>query len=286
MKKLLLLALLVPALAFAETAPPKGPVDPRVRLVDYNPLDVVTVTAFYGVSTDIQFAPGESVLDKKSLGTGDPKGWQIEVAGDRRILFLRPVAKHADTNLTVLTNKRVYHFALHVAPESMTDAKAWKSDSLTYSLIFRYPADEAAAREATTKVQQLTAELRGRVADVKDRLAAAKQRDENNDYWVAGAAEISPTEAHDDGRFIYLTFSRNRDMPAVYEVGGDGMETLVNTSVEGNRVIVQHLSRKLTLRKGDLVACVVNKSFDLDGGKDNTTGTIAPDVVRVIKGAQ
>jgi type IV secretion system protein VirB9 len=31
---------------------------------------------------------------------------------------------------------------------------------------------------------------------------------------------------------------------------------------------------------------LVNKSFDLNGGRDNTTGTVAPDVERVIKGAQ
>jgi type IV secretion system protein VirB9 len=60
----------------------------------------------------------------------------------------------------------------------------------------------------------------------------------------------------------------------------------VNTNVEGNEIVVQRLVRQLTLRKGNAVACVVNKAFDLDGGKDNTTGTVAPDVERVIKGAQ
>ena len=42
----------------------------------------------------------------------------------------------------------------------------------------------------------------------------------------------------------------------------------------------------LRARKGDAVASVINKSFDLNGGIDNTTGTVAPDVERVIKGAQ
>jgi len=44
--------------------------------------------------------------------------------------------------------------------------------------------------------------------------------------------------------------------------------------------------RRLILRKGIAVASVVNKSFDLNGGMDNTTGTVSPDVERVIKGAQ
>lgn len=282
----LLMALALPVIVMAETAPGRGAVDAHIRTVDYNPLDLVAITAFYGVSTDVQFGTGEVVLDKKAISVGDPKAWDIQVGGDRRILFIRPLDKHADTNLTVLTNKRVYHFALHVAPESEKNAAAWHSDQLTYSLIFHYPDEEAALREATARLTELKSVLENRVVDVKTRLAVAKTRQENTDYWVAGASEVSPTEAHDDGRFITLSFSNNRDMPAVYETGADGEEALVNTNVEGNRIIVQRLVRKLTLRKGNSVACVVNKSFDADAGRDNTTGTVAPDVQRVIKGAQ
>ena len=78
----------------------------------------------------------------------------------------------------------------------------------------------------------------------------------------------------------------NRDMPAVYATDADGTESLVNTNVEGNEIVVHRMVRKLTLRKGAAVACVVNKSFDLDGGRDNTTGTVAPDVQRVIRGVR
>jgi len=38
------------------------------------------------------------------------------------------------------------------------------------------------------------------------------------------------------------------------------------------------------LRKGDYVAAVLNKSFDQNGGIDNTTGTVVPNVERVVKG--
>jgi type IV secretion system protein VirB9 len=104
------------------------------------------------------------------------------------------------------------------------------------------------------------------------------------DYWVAGHQEVSPSGAYDDGRFIYLTFNNNADMPAVYETDESGKDSLVNTHVtSGNTIAIHRLAEKLTLRKGDFVASVWNKSYDSTGGANNLTGTVAPDVERVIK---
>lgn len=277
MKRLIWIALLLPAFAWAELTPSKGEFDARVRVVDYNPADVIKLVTFYGVSTHVQFADGEAIKD---VAIGDDQAWQVVPRGNH--LFIKPKATKADTNVTVVTDKRVYQFALFVEPKPIKDATAWRDPNLVFSLSFRYPADVAAAAAAKAKAT----ELQERVADMKGKLSDAKKRDENRDYWVAGSPEISPTGARDDGRFIYLSFSNNRDMPAVYSVDAEGNEALVNTNVEGNEIVVQRLVRKLTLRKGNAVACVVNKSFDLDGGRDNTTGTVAPDVQRVIKGAQ
>ena len=277
MKRLVCIALLVPALAWAELTPPKGSFDSRVRVVDYNPADVVKLTTFYGVSTHVQFGPKEEIKD---VAVGDQQAWDIVPRGSH--LFIKPKAQKADTNVTVVTDKRVYQFALVVEPRNVRDATAWRDPNLVFSLSFRYPDEEAARLTAQAKA----AEAKAAQTDVKGKLAEAKKRDENRDYWVAGSEEVSPTAARDDGRFIYLTFSNNRDMPAVYAVDNEGNEALINTNVEGNEIVVQRMVRKLTLRKGNSVACVVNKSFDLNGGRDNTTGTVAPDVERVIKGAQ
>lgn len=277
MKRLVCIALLVPALAWAELTPPKGAFDSRVRVVDYNPADVVKLTTFYGVSTHVQFGANEAIKD---VAVGDQQAWDIVPRGSH--LFIKPKAQKADTNVTVVTDKRVYQFALIVEPRNVRDATAWRDPNLVFSLSFRYPDEEAARLTAQAKA----AEAKAAQTDVKGKLAEAKKRDENRDYWVAGSEEVSPTAARDDGRFIYLTFSNNRDMPAVYAVDNEGKEALVNTNVEGNEIVVQRMVRKLTLRKGNAVACVVNKSFDLNGGRDNSTGTVAPDVERVIKGAQ
>jgi type IV secretion system protein VirB9 len=276
MKRLLLLLLAVPVIVMAETNPPHGAFDPRVRVVDYNAQDVVKLTTFYGVSTHVQFGPREVIKD---VAVGDTQAWEIIPRGSH--LFIKPKAEKADTNVTVVTDRRVYNFALVVEGRKVRDADAWRDPNLVFSLSFRYPDEEAdrvtvAAHETARKEQ---------AAEAKERLQAAKQVDANRDYWVAGSEEISPTAARDDGRFIYLTFGLNKDMPAVYAVDAEGNESLVNTSVEGNEIVVQRMVKQLTLRKGGAVACLVNKSFDLNGGRDNKSGTVAPNVERVIKGA-
>lgn len=287
-KSIFAVAVLVSVLPYghAELTPKQGQFDSRVRVVDYNPADVIRINTWYGVSTHVQFADGETIRD---VAIGDDQAWTVMPRGNH--LFFKPKTTHADTNVTVVTNVRVYQFALIVVPRNMRDPKAWRDANLIYSLSFRYPADEA-AKGLSAEVSRLRAEtiqlqadaIRKNKEEVSDRLKAAKRRDENRDYWVAGSEEVTPTAARDDGRFIYLTFSNNRDMPAVYEVDASGKEALVNTNVEGNQIVVQRLVKQLTLRKGDSVACVVNRSFDLDGGRDNTSGTVAPDVERVIKG--
>lgn len=276
MKRLLLIALLVPILALAEVTPKKGDYDPRVRVVDYNPLNVVKLATFYGVSTHVQFGNGETIMD---VAVGDDQAWKVVPRGNH--LFIKPQATQADTNVTVVTDKRTYQFALVVQPRPMKDSTAWANPNLIFSLTFRYPDEEAAKAAVNAKKEA----VKSRLGEIKGKLSDAKKEGQNFDYWVAGSEEISPTAARDDGRFIYLTFSNNRDMPAVYSVDAKGNEALINTNViDGNTIVIQRLVAHLMLRKGNAVASVINKSFDLNGGIDNTTGTVAPDVERVIKG--
>jgi type IV secretion system protein VirB9 len=261
-------------LATAEQNPPPGVSDARVRTVDYNPAQVVRVTAFYGVSTHIQFAADEQV---REVSVGDEGAWFVVPRG--RHLFLKPKARQADTNATVVTDRRVYHFVLVVSQRNERDTQAWQDPSLLYSLSFRYPEDEAALEAA----RQREAQARLAQETVAANLGSAGRRGDNDDYWVAGSVDIAPTEARDDARFTYLTFGGNRDMPAIYAVDESGAESLINTSVEGNVVVVHWVGRMLRLRKGAAVACVLNRGFEASSGRDNTTGTVSDKVGRVVK---
>jgi type IV secretory pathway VirB9-like protein len=94
---------------------------------------------------------------------------------------------------------------------------------------------------------------------------------------------IAPALAYDDGNFTYLKFPANRDFPAVFLVAPDGSESLVNTHVEGDVLVVHRVTQKLVLRHGRLVVGVFNEAFDPDG-RPPVKGTTVPGVTREIKG--
>lgn len=98
----------------------------------------------------------------------------------------------------------------------------------------------------------------------------------------AGSADIVPTMVFDDGRFTYLRFPGNREVPAVFHVLGDGSETLVNARMEDDTLVVDRVSRRLMLRAGSAVVGIWNEAFDLEGlpAKGSTT---VPGVQRLLK---
>lgn len=271
-------AAVVASLAFtahAELTPPRGAADPRIRAVEYNATQVVRIVTFFGVSTHIDFG-AERIT---SVAIGDSAAWRAEERGTH--LFLRPQAVKPDTNMTVITDRRTYHFVLAIEPRSIKDPKAWADPNLTYSLSFKHPEDERRAKEAAGRASM----LRERQGDIKASLAGARLSVRNSDYWVKGSEAVSPSAAYDDGRFVYLVFANNVDMPAVYSVDDAGKEALINTHVvDVNTIAVQRLVKRLMLRKGDAAAEVVNQSFDPQGGADNRTGTVSADVERVVRG--
>jgi type IV secretion system protein VirB9 len=119
---------------------------------------------------------------------------------------------------------------------------------------------------------------------VAQRLTAAPEV-MNASYSIAqgmGSDEIVPTLVFDDGRFTYFRFPNNREVPAVFHVLGDGAETLTNSRMEDDLLVVDRVSRRLMLRAGSAVVGVWNDAFDLDGVPP-TRGTTVDGVERAIK---
>jgi type IV secretion system protein VirB9 len=255
----------VPFSSMALEIPTGGQYDKRIKFIDYNPDEVVGITAHYGFSTHIEFAPGESVV---KLGIGDRKAWDIGKQDNH--LFLRPVGDKAGTNMTVLTNRRVYNFDL--AARSSKRGAHPKPNDMFFQVKFNYPDEEARRAQAEANKTALQERL-----DQND-----KSQPENYNYWVKGEETLAPNQAYDDRRFTYLTFANNKEMPAVYIENPDGTESLVNTHVEGDVIVLHKIASKFVLRKGKLVSCVFNRSYD-PNGVTNTTGTTVPGVSRQIK---
>jgi type IV secretion system protein VirB9 len=237
--------------------------DPRIRVVPYRADAVYRLRGYVGYQIDITFAPGERFA---GIGIGDAKG--VTFAAQANHLFIKPRAAHVATNLTVLTNRRTYLFDYKASRRPPDPSGA----DVIYALRFEYPA--AAARAASL------ARLRVRT----DLAAARSATPRNYDYWYRGAPSLKPVAAWDDGAQTTLVFGAHTELPAVFVSNADGSESLVNFDVQGGRIVVQRVARRLVLRRGKLVGCIVDRAFT-GGGARLASGTIAPNVRRVVRRA-
>jgi type IV secretion system protein VirB9 len=258
--------------AHAAQIPKSGYFDSRVKSVTYNPKQVITITGHYGYSTHIEFSPLETV---ENIAMGDSDAWDIAPTGNH--IFLKPKAKKAATNMTIITNKRVYNFDLDA--KNAFGTKYVQSKHMDYQINFKYPDEEAQRQNNQAEALKLREALHGKHETVPL----------NWNYWSKGTAEINPVKVFDDGRFTYMDFSQQSDMPAIYMLGDDDKETLINTHINPkspHTLIVQKVAKRMLLRHGNSLVLIVNQSYDphtLNSYKQDTT---IPMVDRMIKERQ
>ena len=277
MKNFLVMCCIVTGLvltpARAELLPPKGKTDGRIRLVDYDPMNVIRLVTQFGVSTHVQFPDDEIVQD---VAVGDDQAWKL--VPRRNHLFIKPVAEKADTNVTVVTSKRTYNFALTVKAPSNGMDPSWSDADLIYTLYFRYPGEEKKKKEVQKK-EKLQKEAEAVIQAELEQKPAIR----NINYYRQGSDLIAPVEAYDDGRMTYLTFAQVQDIPAVYIEEAEGQEALVNTTFQDrSTIVVQRVVPRLILRDGDQVVRIENRSFNTEQ-RWPETGTASPTIKRIEK---
>ncbi|MDF2119197.1 P-type conjugative transfer protein VirB9 [Roseiarcaceae bacterium H3SJ34-1] len=221
--------------AFAEATPRPGRLDPRVRDVVYNKDNVTAIDASYGTSTMIELQPDEKI---ETLALGDSIAWKVEPNRKGDIIFVKPVEKNAQSNLNVVTDRRIYTFLLR--------SNTRPAPGQIYAVRFRFPDDDASAK--------LLAEARERAANpnLKDLNIA----NANSDYGYKGSSANKPVAVFDDGTKTWFRFEG--ETPAIYIVDADRNESLINFRTEGPYVIVDKVSPQWTLRNGQESTCIFN----------------------------
>jgi type IV secretion system protein VirB9 len=266
--------------------------DPRLREVVYDPKAVVTVPVKRGVVTLVMLDANESIAEVASGLGGDcakaEAAWCIAAQAGGRNLFVKPKSTASAANtVAVVTDRRSHSFRFVMLADG--DPKP-----PVYRLVVKAPATRTAGPARQVSPSGLPLSLLAPLAAlppvpapptphqvVTDRLQA-KPQVLNSSYSIAegaGSEDIVPALVFDDGRFTYLRFPGNREVPAVFHVLGDGSETLVNARMEDDLLVVDRVSRRLMLRAGSAVVAVWNDAFDLDGVPPER-GTTVPGVRR------
>jgi type IV secretion system protein VirB9 len=229
MRKLVMFFALVlgAGIACAASHPHRIAADSHIKVVQYDPNNVVLLNGQYGYQTQITFAPNEVV---RNVSLGDSMAWQaVPVANN---LFLKPVAS-SKTNMTVLTNANSYNFQLDSQQQDVAP---------TYKLQFVYPQG-------------------GYDASGQSNAVATFEPDQLNwKYSYTGDSSLAPVSIFDNGQFTYFKFRHGgvSRQPSVFIVDQHRNETLVNYHMQGGYMVVNAVAKQFTLRDGETITTVYN----------------------------
>jgi type IV secretion system protein VirB9 len=212
---------------YAASVPRGVSADHRVKLVQYDPNNIVVMKGRYGFQTQITFAPNETV---QNVSIGDSMAWLAVPVNN--YLFVKPVAA-SKTNMTVLTNQNSYNFQLDSQDQAVAP---------TYKLQFVYTQggyDQAGSPNAVGTFDP--AKL-------------------NWKYSFTGERSRAPIEAFDNGQFTFFKFNQGgmSRLPSVFIVDKEKNETLINYHMQGEYMVIHAISKQYTLRDGAYVTSGYN----------------------------
>lgn len=212
--------------------------------------DNTSVTIISGLfrTTDIFLQPGEDI---KHIDCGDTVRWIISVGyegeGSRVIphIFIKPRVADLLTTLTILTDRRAYHFLL-------------KSQEREHNAIvgFQYPEDIKRVVDSVTKREvkaQATQEFY-KINSIDGRLSV-EDLDFNYAISQSGFSHVywKPLRVYNDGQKTIIEMPKivkNKEVPVLYTLGHGNEEEIVNYRYKNNRFVVDKLFDKALLVSG------------------------------------
>ncbi|GGI85117.1 P-type conjugative transfer protein VirB9 [Polymorphobacter multimanifer] len=218
--------LLLPPLLLLLTAaalPVPGVRDPHIQTVLHDDDQVVQLVGALGWQITVEFAPDERI---ETVSIGDALAWQVTPNKRARNLFLKPLIKNAATNMTVMTDRRRYVFALEAGARRATTP---------WVVRFEYP------RPVVVAIEELPLPPQPRL---------------NFAYNSKGAPALLPNRVWDNGTVTFFEFPEAVPVPAIFAGGPGKTESLVNSATRGRVTVVQQTAPRFTLRSGKAVATV------------------------------
>lgn len=211
----------------------------------FSPNQIYPVRTGLGITTQIELSPNEKILD---YSTGFSGGWDL--SRRENVFYLKPRNVDVDTNMMVRTATHSYIFELKVVATDWKTLEQARRAGVQYKIGFSYPADTSFASLKKKQVQS---------AAQNSELLPTRSYNFNYDYATKSKASpwLIPTNVYDDGRFTYLKMSDLKafptgDFPAVYmREQEDSEDSLVNSTVEGNTIIVHGTYNYLVVRHGN-----------------------------------
>ncbi len=213
----------------AEQAPVSFKSDLRIKRYVYDENNVYKLNLYLKSVTAVQFAEGENV---QSILIGDSASWEVVKLKMGNVISLKPIFDDALTNMTVFTDRRVYTFELIARGEIKAGMVAGADQA--FRTVFTYPEEK--------------------FTEVDKSLASGGPVSQN--YMVSGNAPFRPILISDNTLQTTFVLPRGAPRPAIFKVGHDREEKLVNSRMDGEKIIVDGTSDYWVMRIGDEMLCV------------------------------
>ncbi len=266
-------------------------IDSRIKTSLYQNGIVYNLILKPNYQTIIEFAKNEEV---ELMAFGDSYGWDIKPMGNK--FFIKPLEYNLKTNLQIFTNKnRSYLFDI-----SSLDIEDPDIEDTVYNLKFFYledasdPSIKLMNRDKPERNNDINKESKNKIDnslskkdDVaikkpeitnkepvnKVTLELSKDKKINTEYSYSNKSpeedneKIIPLRVFDDGKKTYFQFrNQNYQVPLIYDVSRTGNETLLNSYVVGDFIVVDGVSAQFALRlkddiTGDYLTCVFRDSL-------------------------
>ncbi len=211
-----------------QTTLPAPTADPRIKRYVYSENNVYRLDLYLKSVMALQFSDSEEV---QSILIGDSASWEVVKLKSGNVVSVKPTVQSATTNMTIYTDKRVYSFELH----SLGDLAAGMETAGPFRTIFTYPDDKKPKPQNSTTL----------VSSPVD-----------SNYLVSGKAGFRPLWVEDNGRQTTFFLPNGSRRPAIFKVGPNHTEQLINSRTEGNRVVVDGTNNYWVLRIGNESVCV------------------------------
>lgn len=197
----------------AHVMPAPGPGDSRLQTVIWHPDEVVTLTAAPNTQMVLMLSADERVT---SVALGDSQSWQVTVSHSGDSVFLKPLRFGATTNMTVITDARIYTFDLQTSD----------GPAAAYVVRFAYPDEH-----------------RGRSIASAEPTGEPVER-----YKLAGRKSLRPVSVADDGVRTFVSWGPSQAIPAVFALDEAGHEITVDGYMRDGVYTIDRVYPELVFR--------------------------------------
>ena len=213
---LALLCAACPAVVAAQASPTPGFEDPRLQTISFDPSRPVRLVAFPSSSLTVILLPDDPI---QRAVLSEPAAFEVRVTGANDSLSILPLRPDAVGTLLVDTAQRRYEFEVETGQD------------LAAAYVVRF---------VPNGYQPQPQRVQAAVADAPIEMVGA--------YRLSGEANLLPSHIGDDGDRTYIEWAEHQSLPAVFGIGTNGEEEVVDGYMRNDVFTIDRVYGELVFR--------------------------------------